>query len=529
LGAKRVLPASGIDGDKFIMEAFNILEHHCQKNVIVSQVRYPMKSFAKRALALVLGLALVVPMAEAKLGSKEWSKLSKKARRAAKAGSGAEVAQLIPDIAADESVRAVELIAQLALFNDQDVYSAAKMALAGIDDSKAASHMSLKLSKGSGKWTFRVLLADAFSVRDGSSSLNALNKALGDRRAEVVRAVIDAILVRREKRSVGPLIDLLETYEKKRKEGLNVEKIREALTTLTGENFSVAIDWRSWWEPRKSDFEMKDRPTSGGAKKVEGTALRRPKFFGSELKSRRMVFIIDVSGSMRASDPAPAGGVKTPRPTSGGKKDQSKPDPVSTSRVRIERCKFQLEHAVKNLPKDAKFSIIAYHGGGGGIPPKGQKLLPQSGKLLWLSVFSPKLVSARSKGTIKKAVAFIKELKPIGATWTFNAIRAAFEVIECDNIILLSDGAPNDPALPAPGAKPNAGGMVGGGMDTDQILKEVKGLNNFRRLRIDTFGFDPQIGRRRGALTIPGRLKNPFVEFLQKLAKQNGGKFTPIK
>lgn len=489
-------------------------------------------------MILSLGFALVMPVAEAKLDSKEWSKLGKKARRAAKQGDGSSVAMLIPDIAADDSVRAVDLIGQLSMLDDNEVYEAAQAALAGMSDSKAVSHMCVKLSKGSGKWAFRVLLADAFGNRSDNESIQALNKALGDRRPEVLRSAIDAILKRRDKSSVSPLIDLLATYEKKKKNGLNVEKVREALTSLTGENFSAAVDWKSWWDPRKGNFDVPERPTTGAKpKNVGGTMERKPKFFGSELKSRRIVFVIDVSGSMRAADPAPPGGVTPRRPTSGGGK-APKPDPVSKSRVRIERAKFQLELAVKALPKDARFSIIAYHGGAGGVPPKGQKILPQSDKMQWLSVFSKKLVPASSSSVKGKAVKFIRDLKPLGTTWTFNAIRSAFEIIECDNIIVLSDGAPNDPPYGKAGggaaANPNPG-MMGGGMSPDDILKEVKGLNNRRKLRIDTFGFDPSAamagGRRRGGSVAGGlgAMRNPYVEFLKKLAKQNGGKFTPIK
>ncbi|MDF1666017.1 MAG: hypothetical protein P1V97_29945 [Planctomycetota bacterium] len=489
-----------------------------------------MKTFAQRAMILSLGFALVMPVAEAKLDSKEWSKLGKKARRAAKQGDGGTVAMLIPDIAADDSVRAVDLIGALSMLDDNDVYEAAQAALANMSDSKAVSHMCVKLSKGSGKWAFRVLLADAFGNRSDGESMQALNTATGDRRPEVLRSVIDAILQRRDKSSVSPLIDLLASYEKKKKTGLNVEKVREALTSLTGEDFSAAVDWKSWWDPRKSGFDVPERPTTGAkAKKVEGTMERKPKFFGSELKSRRIVFVIDVSGSMQMADPGVPGGNTPKRPTSGGK-NAPKPDPVSKSRVRIERAKFQLELAVKALPKDCKFSIIAYHGGGGGVPTKGQKLLPQSDKMPWLSVFSKKLVPASSKSVKSKAVTFIRALKPMGVTWTFNAIRSAFEIIECDNVIVLSDGAPNDPPYgKSAGAAPNPG-APGGGMSTDDILKEVKGLNNRRKLRIDTFGFDPNAGRggRRGGSVIGG-MSNPYVDFLKKLAKQNGGKFTPIK
>ena len=102
-----------------------------------------MKTFAKRAMILSLGLALLMPMAEAKLDSKEWSKLSKKARRAAKGGDASSVAMLIPDIAADDSVRAVELIAQLSQLQDGQVYEAAKFAIQQINAQNIAPGIRL--------------------------------------------------------------------------------------------------------------------------------------------------------------------------------------------------------------------------------------------------------------------------------------------------------------------------------------------------------------------------------------------------
>lgn len=488
-------------------------------------MKSPSKSFLKLApvLALVLALgALLISSAEAKLDSKEWRNLSKKARKQAKMGQYSSLADTIAELAADDSVRMVDMLGGFYRISDGDVFDAVRDALVSVSDDKAIKHMAKKLSKGGGKWQFRVQLADAFARRSDDDTLTALNEAVGDRKDEVQRSVISAIQKRRAKSSIPALIDVLEELQSKNKSGLTVEALKEALLSLTGKDLAKAVDYRSWWDGHKDSFEVPSRATTGKkAKKVEGTAERRPKFFGSEIKSRRIVFVIDVSGSMQATD---AGSAQPGRTPTGGK-----PAPTSGSRVRIERAKFQLAQAIKMLPKDAFFTVLAYHGGGT-VPPKGQSLLAQADKLQWLSVFSKKLIPAKSKAAVSKAASFVQNLKPLGATFTFNALRAAFEVPGADNIILLSDGAPNDPK-PGASPQPGAGGAMtmGSFMSPAEILKEVKTMNNFRKIRIDTFGFDSMgaMGGRGGS--VAGGMQNPFVEFLKRLAKQNNGKFTKIK
>jgi hypothetical protein len=464
------------------------------------------------ALVVAFSVVSLSPL-EAGLSSKEWSSLSKRVRRAAKMGDGATLSRLIPEVAADDSDRAVDLIASVvSKVQDPDVFSASRDALAGITDEKAVGKMIKKLSKGSGPWPFRVVLADAFARRGDEASLEALGEALSDRRKEVVRASIDAILSRRDKGSIEALISALEVAEKKRQEGLVPNKLRETLRALTGEDFDNAYGYRGWWDARRGSFEV---PAEGAVvkRKVEGTVDKKPKFFGSEIKSRAVVFVIDVSGSMQASDPERAGGGGADRPETGPGAG-GKEAPKAPSRVRVERAKFQLARAIKSLPKNSKFTVIAYSGAAimGQLPKKNDPIQPKVGNLQWLNVWNKKLVLAGSK-QVKGALDFVGKFKAEGGTFTYRAIKTAFKISEADNIILLSDGAPNDPD----GTR---------SMTTDEILKEVSTLNNFRKLRIDTFGFDMGGGLARGRTgQAPA---NPFVEFLKKLAKENGGKYTPI-
>ena len=195
--------------------------------------------------------------------------------------------------------------------------------------------------------------------------------------------------------------------------------------------------------------------------------------------------------------------------------------PEATSRVRIDRAKYQLAQAIKALPPSAKFTILAYSGAM--LPPGSAQggdpdalLPPVIGGFEWLQAWQPKLTSAsdRSKSS---AAAWIDELKANGSTFTYNALRAAFEVTDADTIVLLSDGAPTE-----------IDRATGQPMSPEQILEKIEALNRFKRLRIDTFGFDTANS---GRAAIPGFGPSgaDLDQFMRDLAKSNGGAYTQIR
>jgi hypothetical protein len=102
------------------------------------------------------------------------------------------------------------------------------------------------------------------------------------------------------------------------------------------------------------------------------------------------------------------------------------------------------------------------------------------------------------------AIKWVTNLKANGATSTELALKKAFEPVEVNQIILLSDGEPTQingrqlaPAPPRP------------------ILDTVKGLNRLRGVKVNTFCF-AVFQRQPGTKDLLG--------FMEDLAKENGGR-----
>ena len=265
--------------------------------------------------------------------------------------------------------------------------------------------------------------------------------------------------------------------------------VGQALKDLTGENFEAYADiWTKWWEEHKEDFE-KDVEVKTG-KKPE---FPRVHFYGVEIKSDRVLFIIDVSGSMKLEIKA-----KNEEP-------KKKKDPVVTgpgapppppdledfmkSGAKIDIAKHELKKAIERMPKEFTFNIIQFNQGA--------------------SAWQPTMTKA-SKKNKEKAYEWIRSLKPSGSTFTDGALRMAFEIaglinfddkypnIAVDTVVLLSDGAPTDTSFP----KANF-------MDFNIILEHVRQWNAKRQVVIHCIAVNMPEGN----------------EFMKKLAEENGGTF----
>jgi VWA domain-containing protein len=489
-----------------------------------------MRQIALTALLFTLAAGGLVE-ARPNLSSSEFNGLKKAAQRAMKSGQFSAAGSKLRELGKDDSKRAVDFLCSVAKIPDPETYGAAMDAISQMRSEEAEAHILKRLSK-SGKPAAKMLLVDAMAERADPFAGKALGKAVMDKAPEVQRAAVSAIKRKKLKHALDGLIELLERLEKKDPDGLNYTLVQETLTAVTGESFEKAEDWKNFWEPRKQQF----RPVTGKVHKKPGGTMqrKRPSFFGSEIRSNRLVFVIDTSGSMQQADPerggrtgGGAGGA--PRTPTGGPGGAGAA-PKSNSRVRIERAKFQLIQAVNALPKDAHFTILAYSGvlvagpGGQAGLPKGADpngpLPPKLAGFEWLKQWKPKLMPANGKNK-QSAVAFVKGLQANGGTFTLNALKHAIRVANADTIVVLSDGYPND-------HNPKTNASMGG----DEILKEVKALNRMKRMVIDTFGFDPSAGAGGGlggGSRIGGGGMGSLGKFMQDLASQNGGRYTQIK
>lgn len=391
-------------------------------------------------VSLALALALAGPALAGRLDDRGFNQLKRQLRAQAAQQDLDGLARTIAEVGADDSARAVDLLLKTALALPQGkVFAATSAALAQMTSNEATFALIEVVEKKSGHPGAKILCIDALAGRGDPASGAALGAALSAKQPEVLRAAVTAIRKRKAHEAVPALIDLWERLQRQ-PEGLLSNEVNDTLWVLTGKSFETAADWRKFWDTAR------DRPMTGGG--GEGTGERpkkpRPTFFGSEIPSNRLVFVIDISGSMDGD--------------------------------RIAKCKEQLKQCIDALERGSAFTIVAY----------------SSSVRVWkdrLQGVTP-AVKDEAKG-------FVDGLQVSGATHTLAGLKSGFEIEGADALILLSDGAPTDST-------------------PEQILDEVRGINGFKRWRVDTFGFGT------------AGYGNQFAEFLKDLAEQHGGKFTPL-
>jgi hypothetical protein len=148
-----------------------------------------------------------------------------------------------------------------------------------------------------------VLAAEAL----GEMRATAANAALLQRTAAsdwaLQKAAVEALGKIRAKESIGPLIEMFQ-----KEQGLIDEVVQKALVAITGQDFLFNREaWKKWWDKYGSGFVVPTDLEIADAKKKAENALKgyynpnKKKYHTIETLSRKMVFVIDISGSMRDS------------------------------------------------------------------------------------------------------------------------------------------------------------------------------------------------------------------------------------
>ncbi len=299
----------------------------------------------------------------------------------------------------------------------------------------------------------------------------------------IFRNALDCSLKRKLKAAIPVLIELLDDVSKKNR--MRRMEIEDGLYELTAQQFEFTEDWSKWWDTAGDSFDPKKAHAEGEGK--TGVLKRKrdkdnPEFFGVEIVSNKVMFVVDKSGSMQYWDKG------------GGEEGSSRSDEFSEGRRRINRVKQQLAAAIRKLSKGSQFNVVAFSDRIIVLNPKG--LVPATGK--WK----------------KKGVDFAKGLSANGTTHTDDALAKAFEDKKIDTIVLLTDGQP---------VKQNAGNLI------PQILEDTRRRNKLRKIKIFTFGFDGAPLAPPGQQDPPAGDYTPLTEFLKKLAGDNYGKYTSIR
>jgi hypothetical protein len=262
------------------------------------------------------------------------------------------------------------------------------------------------------------------------------------------------------------------------------DDIRDALRRLTSQNFDADPEqWRTWWLENRSDIEGQAPDTAlMGTFKGKAPAPEKKSVYGIESRSRRILFVIDVSGSMKIP-------IKSSKGTPTGLSPEEIEDLDST---KIEIAKRELKRAIRAVEPEAWFNIIAF----------------QSHVVRW----KEKMVHG-DMATKNEAYVFVRDMEAAGGTWAYGALMEAFRLggmgvmdkqydPAVDTIYFISDGAPTNNDMDKPELQ-----------DPEVVLSAVREWNRLGKVTIHAIAIDPKAGG------------STFIDFMKKLARQNNGQY----
>ena len=261
--------------------------------------------------------------------------------------------------------------------------------------------------------------------------------------------VVEALEGIRLKESITPLIDAME-----REKGRIADDCHQALVALTGTTYSPNPKvWRSWWNRVKGGFKLpsvadlaeKKRRIAASMAEYRGSDHKYPPYHGIKTKSRRMLFIIDVSGSMAD---------KVLLTTQNTERLKAFRERYGKYEHKIDLAREELITTIATLPPHVRFNIATYH--------------------TTVKAWKTRLVGA-TQGNKNAAIKFLSKLSremvertstesfKTGKTNTFDAMNFAFGLhklknnkptknhkVESDTVFLVSDGMPTAGRLTDP-------------------------------------------------------------------------------
>ena len=316
--------------------------------------------------------------------------------------------------------------------------------------------------------------------------------ALGDPVWQVRVTAIQALGTVRDQRSIGPLVARMQVEE-----GRLVADIGAALAELTGRNYGQRKDgWKSFWDTFADRFEMPSDEKIAEmkrAKKLQAEAYTPPgsvSYHGIQTPSRRILFVIDVSGSMENEV------IERERFEDG----------EYPSMTRIDIVKTELARTIEGLEDYVEFNVMSF-ATEVDTWKKGlvrANVLNKSSAKDW--VMKLEAIGGSSNEELARAGLVGAANMEAGKTNTFGALMEALGAagtgirdeeyeVAVDTIFFLSDG------------RPSTGKFV----DTEDILREVLEANELRKIVLHT-------------IAIGEFQKN----FMKRLAEKSGGVFVDL-
>jgi HEAT repeat protein len=295
----------------------------------------------------------------------------------------------------------------------------------------------------------------SYQVRLVAAELRPTAELMDDRDWRVRAAAIEACLNLRERACIGWLIDRLAGEKGRLKWDAYV-----ALVDLTGNDLGLeAKSWRPWWEANRETFQVKPRGKKGKPAPPED-GLTKASFFKVPILSNRIVFVLDLSGSMR----------------------EPSPDKATT---KLDAAKRGMIETIRSLDADTRFGIL-----GLGSDEDGAYALRE--KKTWHGRLALLPASPELKADAER---FVSKLEAKGWTNLYDALELAMSDPDVDTIFVYSDG----------------GASRGVFYSNGEVLEHLARFNRFRKIVLHT-------------VEVPGeRNPEDNRRLLARLAEESGG------
>ena len=412
---------------------------------------------------------------------------------------------LAPVLGSFENFKNRSLLENLLLVDDQDVQAAAATGLAlmrsGLSIEKVA-----KLFVTFEEPDLVITIADAIYKLVRSTNpppkeehlhfaLNQTLRHLEQAKSWRTRLALLPILRSiRGKRSVPVLISLLEESNvavskaagKDALSGTLLDLVHRTLKDLTGFVAGVkeGAKWRKWWEEEQARFTLAEPQKINRDK--DGTTAET--FFGIPITGSRVVFIIDISGSML-----------TPMGEPFNRRYVLERNRNAKYETRLDRVRKEIKKALSALSSDDKVNVVLF----------------ESTARRW----KKKLVKA-NRGNKKAFCSYLDKTEAWGGTALYDALELAFQfklkrktisryASQVDEIFLLTDGAPT------------AGEII----DPEQIAERVQEFNRGARVRLNTIYVGHRSENMDKATGDAGLGGLAPAKFMQRLAEENNGTY----
>ncbi len=342
----------------------------------------------------------------------------------------------------------------------------------------------------------RLAAIDAAAVlANPRANLPAIER-LEDSDWRVQASAIRALALFRQKSAIQPLIDFMKSNS-----GRLVEDAGKTLVSLTGFDYPAEPKtWQEWWDRVKDTFKVPTIEELEAQKKKQADALKGyakskreyPPYHGIETRSRRMIFVVDVSSSMSE---------KITLDERNPKAIEEYRQRYGDTRVKIDIAREELINMVAGLQLYVRFNIITYNAqvqlwekGLVAATPENRNRA-----IKYLARLTPASLVASGGGRVISATP--------GQTNTYEAINACFSInaeddtnkssykTEADTAFLLSDGNPT----------------IGRIVEPQMLLDYVQAINRKAKLVIHTISFG-----------------NGNRALMEPLAKATGGQYVRI-